>query len=62
VKPIGEKRGKDTYQNIARSCLLQDGIIIEQVRKFSQWARAFMCAYLALEKRSRSREENEQAQ
>ncbi len=50
AKPIGEKRVKETYQNTVRSCLSQDVISTERVRKFSQWVRAYMCAYLALEK------------
>jgi hypothetical protein len=50
AKPIGEKRGKETYRNTVRSCLSQDVISKERVRKFSQRARAYMCAYLALEK------------
>ena len=49
AKPIGEKRGKETYRNAVRTCLSRDVISTERVRKFSQRARAYTCAYLALE-------------
>jgi hypothetical protein len=50
AKPIGEKRGKEKYRNTVRSCLSQYVLSTERVGKFSQWTRAYMCTYLALEK------------
>ncbi len=49
-KPINLQWKKEYFRQTVRDCLLRDVLTTERVQKFSARARAYMLAYLALER------------
>ncbi len=49
-KPLSVKRKKESFRDTVRQCLSREVLTTEPVRKFSVRARAYMLAYLALDK------------
>jgi hypothetical protein len=46
--PLSTIRKKETFWETVRKCLTQDVLMKEQVRKFLQRAREYVCAYHTL--------------